>query len=116
MSSRSDDADVSAPAPAPALVDRRRGRSRPIAGGSRATDPPLTTRDVGDYMGRSTSWVRGAIDEGVWVPGGLVRLKAESLTFNGRRTHRIHLDDFIAFLQAIGWRRIPRHPRESTAA
>lgn len=87
-----------------------------MLGGSRATDPPLTTRHVADWMGRSTSWVRGAIDEGVWVPGGLVRLKAETMVIGRRRTHRVHLDDFIDFLRHIGWKRIPRHPREEHAA
>jgi hypothetical protein len=92
--------------------DRRRTPAPPVRGGRRATDPPLTTRHVADWMGRSTSWVRGAIDEGVWVPGGLVRLRAETMVFSGRRTHRIHLDEFIDFLGAIGWKRIPRHPRD----
>jgi hypothetical protein len=95
---------------------RERSRQRPIPGGSRATDPPLTTRDVADWMGHSTSWVRAAIDEGYWVSGGLVRLEAETLTINGRRTHRVHLDAFIRFLRAIGWKRIPSHPRQENAA
>jgi hypothetical protein len=97
--------------------DRRdRSRQRPVPGGSRATDPPLTTRDAADYMGRSTAFVRDAIDEGHWTPTGLVRLEAETMVLNGRRTHRIHLDAFIRFLKRIGWKRIPRHPREEHAA
>jgi hypothetical protein len=93
-------------------VDRRdETRQRPIAGGSRATDPPLTTRDIADWMGLTTEWVRGAIDEGLVVGGVLVRLDAETLTVNGRRLHRVHLDRFRAFLKAIGWRRIPSAPR-----
>jgi len=91
--------------------DRRR-QSTPLRGGRRAGDPPLTTRHVADWMGRSTTWVRGAIDDGVWIPGGLLRLKAETIVLNGRRTHRIHLDEFIEFLRAIGWKRIPAHPRD----
>lgn len=87
-------------------------RQRPIAGGTRAYDPPLTTRDVADYTAHSTTWVRGAIDEGVWTPRGLVKLRAETIVLSGRRILRIHLDDFIQFLRHIGWKRIPPNPRE----
>jgi hypothetical protein len=92
--------------------DRRDPRTQgPLVGGSRASDPPLTTRACADWMGFTTEWVRAAIDEGVGVGGRVVRLEAETLRLNGRRSHRIHLDAFITFLQAIGWKRIPRHPR-----
>jgi len=40
-----------------------------------------------------------------------VKLEAETLTFGNRRTHRIHLDAFVTFLHAIGWKRIPKLPR-----
>jgi hypothetical protein len=97
----------------PATGDRRDpGRQQPIAGGARATDPPLTTRECADYMNMTPVWVRRAIDEGVLTRGRLVKLEAETITVNGRRLHRIHLDRFIAFLQAIGWQRIPTWPRD----
>ena len=102
---------------APAPVDRREpARQRPIPGGTRrydprlapGQDPPLTTRDCADWMGLTTEFIRGAIDEGVSVHGHQVHLGAETVTLNRRRIHRIHLDDFVTFLQAIGWKRIPR--------
>ena len=85
-------------------------RQRPLVGGSRANDPPLTTRDCADWTGMTTDWVRAAIDEGVPIGGRTVRLEAESLDVGRRRIHRIHLDHFITFLRAIGWKRIPKHP------
>jgi hypothetical protein len=105
-------ADLAAAAAAgrPLPTDRRI-RSRAIAGGSRATDPPLTTRECADWMGLTASWVRAAIDEGVTVGGRVVRLEAETLMLNGRRINRIHLDRFVLFLAAIGWKRIPKYPR-----
>lgn len=94
-----------------AMAERRDpARHRAVPGGSRPDDPPLTTRDCADWLGFSTEWVRHAIEEGQPVAGdGVVRLRAERLVVNGRRTYRIHLDQFIAFLEAIGWARIPRH-------
>lgn len=99
-------------------VERRDGRrQRRVPGGGRESDPPLTTRDVADWMGLTTEWVRGAIDEGVPVAGGrVVKLEAETLTVNNRRTHRIYLDAFRAFLKAIGWRRLPKGPRDASAS
>ena len=107
-------ADLTAAAAAgfPLPTDRR-VRPRTINGGNRATDPPLTTRECADWMGLTSSWVRAAIDEGVAVRGRIVRLDAETLDLNGRRLHRIHLDRFVAFLVAIGWKRIPKHPRRA---
>lgn len=105
-------ADLAAAAAAgrPLLTDRRI-RPRAIAGGSRGDDPPLTTRDCATYTGLTTEWVRAAITEGVVVRGRLVKLEAETLTINGRRIHRIHGDRWVEFLIAIGWKRIPKHPR-----
>jgi hypothetical protein len=37
-----------------------------------------------------------------------VKLEAETITVRGRRCHRIHLDRFVDFLKAIGWKRLPR--------
>jgi len=95
-------------------IERRDARrQRPVAGGTRLTDPPLTTRACADYMGFSPEWIRQAIEHGHSNQQGLtVRLEAETLTVNGRRLHRIHLDEFIRFLKAYGWKRVPRHPRE----
>jgi hypothetical protein len=61
-------------------------------------------------MGFTPAWIRAAIDEGVTVQRQLVKLRAETMTLNGRRVHRIHLDHFITFLAAIGWKRIPPPP------
>jgi hypothetical protein len=95
-----------------AVPERRHpARQRRIAGGARSNDPPLTTRDCADWMGLSTEWVRAAIDEGVRVNGHQIRLEAEGVRVNGRQLRRVHLDAFIAFLHAIGWRRVPRSPR-----
>ena len=106
----------SAPARPPASGERRDLRHQyAIIGGDRLSDPPLTTRECADWMGFSTDWVRAAIDEGVMIEGELVKLEAETLTINGRRVHRIHLDRFVAFLQAIHWKRIPRRPPERAA-
>jgi hypothetical protein len=94
----------------------RRQEPRPLRGGSRAGDPPLTTRDCADWMGMSATWVRSAIDDGVWTARGRVRLGAETIVVNRRKLHRVHLDSFIEFLRAIGWRRVPRHPRDAQSA
>jgi len=101
------------------MADRRDPtRRRAVPGGSRPDDPPLTTRDCADYLGFSPEWVRHAIEEGHRVAGqpGVVRLQAERLVVNDRRTYRIHLDQFVTFLEAIGWERIPRHaaPRRAS--
>jgi hypothetical protein len=93
--------------------ERRAQEGDRILGGRRAYDPPLTTRLCADWCGMTTAWVREAIDVGHQLPGRRerVKLEAETITLNRRRVHRIHLDAFIAFLRAIGWRRLPRSPR-----
>ena len=98
------------PGSGPALRERRTGqRSSPMLGGHRATDPPLTTRDCADWMGVTTEFIRGAIDDG--------ELVAEDAMVNGRRMIRVYLDDFRAYLQKIGWKRIPKPPsRDDPAA
>jgi len=59
-------------------------------------------------MGFSAEWIRAAILEGVKVHGQIVKLEAETLAVDDRRkTHRIYEDSFIAFLVAIGWKRLP---------
>jgi hypothetical protein len=69
---------------------------------------PLTARECADYMGFTTEWIRRAIVDGVRVKGELVRLEAETLEVNGRRTYRVHMDAFSDFLQAIGWKHLPK--------
>lgn len=74
---------------------------------ARSAPSPLTTRDCADFMGLSSEFIRQAIDDGVAVQDTRVRLEAESLDLGSRRVHRIHLDAFITFLKAIGWKRLP---------
>jgi len=74
----------------------------------RVVEKPLTARDCADYMGFTPAWIRRAITDGVLVHGVTVQLEAETLEINGRRTYRIHVGKFSEFLQAIGWRHLPR--------
>lgn len=76
----------------------------------RVPEKPLTARECAEWMGYTSSWIRRAINDGVLVRGTTVRLEAETLSINGRTTHRIHLDSFVTFLRAIGWKRLPRQP------
>ena len=69
---------------------------------------PLTARDCADWMGFTPAWIRKAINDGVTVHGRTVKLEAETLSVNGRTTHRIHEHKFTEFLQAIGWKHLPR--------
>jgi hypothetical protein len=93
------------PGSGPVQRERRNiDRQRPLLGGERVTDPPLTTRDCADWMGMTTEFIRGAVDEKT--------LEAEDTVINGRRAIRIHLDDFITYLKRIGWKRLPRRPGE----
>jgi len=79
---------------------------------SRALDSPLTTRACADFMGYTSEWIRGAIDEGVVVRGTLVKLEAETIRHGARRrTYRIHADKFVEFLRALGWSRLPALPQ-----
>lgn len=73
----------------------------------RAPTPPLTVRACADWMGMEPAWIRAAIDEGVRVRGKVIKLRAETVPVNGRRWSRVHLDQFIVFLHAIGWQRVP---------
>jgi hypothetical protein len=74
---------------------------------SHSIPTPLTTRACADFMGFTPEWIRCAIDAGVTVDGRRVQLAAETLTIGSRRTHRIHVDQFVRFLDAIGWKRMP---------
>lgn len=51
-------------------------------------------------MGVRAAFVRDAVDAG--------ELVAEDVTVNGKRLIRIHFADFVAWLRAIGWSRIPQ--------
>src|SRR5687768_12458869 len=55
---------ASVPGSGPVQRERRDPDQRPLIGGARATDPPLTTRDCADWMGMSREFIRGAIDDG----------------------------------------------------
>jgi hypothetical protein len=82
------------------VAERRRVEQR-ITGGRRATDPPLTARECADWMGMGTDYIWDAIKAG--------DLKAERFGMPGKRAkYRIHLDDFIRFLQKIGFQRLPK--------
>lgn len=94
------------PGSGPVQRERRDpAHQRPLIGGHRASDPPLTTRDCADWMGVGTDFIRGAIEDG--------QLQAEDVRVNGKRLIRVHLDAFVAYLRAIGWKRLPRVPGES---
>lgn len=70
---------------------------------------PLRVRECATFMGLSPEWIRNAIDEGVLAHGVRVKLEAETLDLSGhKRTFRIHEHQFTAFLQAIGWKHLPR--------
>lgn len=58
-------------------------------------------------MGCSTGLIYNAITRGVWAQGTIVKLQAQTLTGNARPSYRIPSEDFIEFLRAIGWPRIP---------
>ncbi len=85
-------------------------------GGVRVPEKPLTARDCADYMGFTPAWIRRAITDGVRVGPTIVTLDAETLTFNNRRTYRIHVDKFSEFLQAIGWKHLPHRTTATSAA
>jgi hypothetical protein len=60
-------------------------------------------------MGLTPAWIRKAINQGVVdVHGVVVKLEAETLTINRRRILRVHEHKFAEFLQAIGWKHLPR--------
>jgi hypothetical protein len=61
-------------------------------------------------MNCSTEWIRRAINTGVTAPDGTtVQLQTICTASQGRRRiYKVLRDDFIAFLTAIGWQKIPR--------
>lgn len=71
-------------------------RQAPDAGGRRATDPCLTTRDVANRLGVSTNFVLGEIQDG--------RLPAIVLERPGaRRLYRISEASLSAYLRRHQW-------------
>jgi hypothetical protein len=74
---------------------------------------PWTTRACADFLGFTPEWIRVAIVEGVSVHGCVVKLEAEAFTVGRRRTYRVHVDRFVAFLETIGWKRLPFIPTNS---
>ncbi len=73
---------------------------------------PYRVSHCADFMGMTPEWVRKAITVGVAFPGDRrrrVKLDAEILPHGERRqTYRIHPGQFYVFLQAIGWKHLPR--------
>lgn len=81
-------------------------------------DPrPLKVSDCATWMGFTQTWVRDAINQGVTTKAGArVKLEAETLSINGRNVHRIHVDAFVTFLKAIGWKHLPTVPAPPSAS
>lgn len=82
---------------------RQPARQRDLVGGRRETDPPLTTREMADWIPCSTDYIRAAIAAGELKSAGRV----------GRR-HRVTYDSFVAFCRKKGYR-VP-HWRAAGAA
>ena len=68
---------------------------------------PLTTRACAAFLGLGCEWIRTAIVTGVLVDDSLIKLRAEAIPSGPRCAYRIHFDDFVTFLRAIGWQRLP---------
>jgi excisionase family DNA binding protein len=68
----------------------------------RKTPPPLSTRECAEFMGVSTDYIVKAIKAG--------ELRAECARRPGARNvlYRVHEDEFIAWLRALGWSRLPK--------
>jgi excisionase family DNA binding protein len=64
-----------------------------------ATDPALTTRDCADWLGVPVDYIYGEIADD--------HLPAFSVGRGGRQALRIRLSDFVAYLKARGYARIP---------
>jgi excisionase family DNA binding protein len=61
--------------------------------------PPLSTRECADFMGVSTTYIVEQIKAG--------KLPAERVPSGPRTLYRVHEDDFVAFLKAVKWSRLP---------
>lgn len=100
-------------------MDERRNlaQQQPVPGGQRhddprSCDPPFRTHECGDWMGTGDDYIRDAINQGVWSSklGRIVQLKAEFVpgrSLTSRTEPRIYYEDFVDFLKAIGWSRLP---------
>lgn len=75
----------------------------------------LTVRDCAEWMGLSSDWIHRAIKIGVTAPSGrTVQLAAAKVSLTGGRwTHRVYLTEFINFLAAISWPKIPHAQHEA---
>lgn len=76
------------------------------------TDPqkptsPLSTRECAEFMGVTTDYIVAAIKDGA--------LRAEAFRPEGvRKTlYRIQEADFVAWLKAGGWKRLPKTGTDS---
>lgn len=66
----------------------------------KTAQPPLTTRECAEFMGVSTTYIVEAIKDG--------KLQAERIPSGRRTLYRIHEDDFIVYLRALHWSRLPK--------
>lgn len=66
----------------------------------RKAQPPLSTRECAEFMGVSTDYIVRAIKAG--------DLRAEALPSGKRTLYRVHEDDFITWLRALRWSRLPK--------
>lgn len=65
------------------------------------SDPALSTKDMARWMGSSTEYVRGEIVDG--------KIPFDNISRSPRRReYRVRLSDFIAYLRARGYRRLPQ--------
>lgn len=63
---------------------------------------PRSTRECADSIGVSRTFILEAIRAG--------ELKAEAIRRKGKSKplYRVHNDDFVTWLRAIGWSRLPK--------
>lgn len=106
------------------LSDRRDpARQHPVLDGRRHDDPRdrastyYTVLECATWLGNAgEDYIRDAINQGKWSrkQGRMVQLKAAFLpgrTAKSPMDIRIHHDDFVDFLHAVEWPRIPAPPR-----
>jgi len=72
-------------------------RQQPLVDGERLSDPTLSTRDCADYLGVSTDFVVGEIQDG--------RLVAKVLERPGlRKIYRVSRTELDAYVVRYGWK------------
>ena len=81
-----------------------RGRRRQAQPALDDQDPYISTGDVATYTGYTTQFFRLAIKDG--------ELEAEYVVSPGKKRgrHMIRFSVLVAFLKAIGFKRIPKRP------